>query len=80
MEENDYQKNWSTQLEKHKALLLPKYHLEVTFPSPPYLPEDITAYMEAVKPYLEKSRRARKWSVVLGVILFLVGFVLPLMV
>lgn len=68
----NFSQKWSSEIAKHKKQLLWLYRARITFPKAPYSKEEITAYVEEVRPYLAKSRFYKRYVPIL-VIVVVVG-------
>ena len=55
-EDVEFEKNWSQLIKKHQEQLLWIYHSQIRFPEPPYTPEEVTIYIQDVRPYLRRSK------------------------
>ena len=53
---NEFNKKWSKEIAAHKKQLLERYQSKIRFPTPPYSPEEITGYLQEVRPYLRRTK------------------------
>ena len=70
----DFSQKWSLEIANHKKALLRRYRGRINFPKAPYSPDEITAYVDEIRPYLSKSRFYKRYVPLLVTVVVL-GFV-----
>ena len=77
---DEFQEKWAKQIKDDRRLLLSKYRDEISFPTPPFQPENITTYLAQANPLLHRSRQARMSYLIGGGMSCAVGLVLVFLV
>ena len=54
-QEQEFTRRWSAKIEADKKTLLWFYRSRVSFPQKPYKPDEITQYVQVVRPLLRRS-------------------------
>ena len=67
----DFGMKWAKEIHAHKKILLKRYRHQmffpkVSFPKPPYDPEEITSYVNQIRPYLVKRRSHRTYLIAIS--------------